>query len=136
MQESISTKLTVKSENKYPECVSFQLQAIPVQSGKEETQQLDLYLRVNFQEHWEPLANGSVKLGLKGGELRLHLENAEFTLASEELSGSWVLATEEETLHEENKESKSIERKSYGEKITQEINKLPLNYCQIFQSDQ
>lgn len=135
MQESISTKLSIESENKYPDCVSLQLEAIPVPSGLADTHQLDLYLRVNFQEHWEPLANGRVKLGLKGGKLRLHLENAEFSVASEELSGSWVPGTDEEKLQRGSREGENVVDSSYHEKTAQEAENLQLICCQISPPD-
>ncbi|HEY9852327.1 MAG TPA: pentapeptide repeat-containing protein [Leptolyngbyaceae cyanobacterium] len=131
MQESISTKVTIESLNKYPDCVSLQLEAILVQSGADDAQQFDLYLTINFYEHWEPLLNGRVKLGLKGGELRLNLENGEITLASEELSGSWALAIEDRKVDEKSSNTENIN----GEKIIQETNNLQSSYCQIFRAD-
>lgn len=69
----------------------MQLEAIPVQSSVADPQQLDLYLSLNFNEHWESLLNGRVKFGLQGGTLRLKLENCEIPLASRQLVGSFKL---------------------------------------------
>lgn len=96
MQEQIPTKLSLESENKYPDCLWMQLEIIPVQLEGIDTQQVDLYLSVNFNEHWEPLLGGRVKFGLKGGELRLKLENGQMPLPSRHLSGNFNLLSKEE----------------------------------------
>jgi hypothetical protein len=54
--------------------------------------QIDLYLTVNFNEQCEPLVGGSVKFGLKGGELKLRLENGSIPYEFRELTGSLKLS--------------------------------------------
>ena len=77
MQESISPMRLLESQNRYPDCLSMELKAIPLQSNLTDTGQVDLYLTVSFNEQWIDLLNGRVKFGLKGGELELGLENGE-----------------------------------------------------------
>jgi uncharacterized protein YjbI with pentapeptide repeats len=87
---------SLEFHNKYPDCLWMQLEAIPVSSGATDIQQLDLYVSLNFNEHWEPLLGGRVKFGLQGGTLRLNLENCEIPLASRQLVGSFNLLPIEE----------------------------------------
>jgi uncharacterized protein YjbI with pentapeptide repeats len=89
MQEPLSTMLLLESENKYPDCLWMNLEAIPIQSGSTDRQQLDLYLTLQFNEQWEPLLDGRFKFGLKGGELKLKLENGEISSPSRQLNASF-----------------------------------------------
>ncbi|WP_293350896.1 MULTISPECIES: pentapeptide repeat-containing protein [unclassified Microcoleus] len=70
----------------------MQLEAIPVPSVADQTQQLDIHLSLNFNEHWEPLLGGRVKFGLQGGTLKLNLENCEIPVASRQLVGDFELS--------------------------------------------
>ncbi|WP_293128942.1 pentapeptide repeat-containing protein [Microcoleus sp. bin38.metabat.b11b12b14.051] len=71
----------------------MQLEAIPVPSVAAQTQQLDIHLSLNFNEHWEPLLGGRVKFGLQGGTLKLSLENCEIPVASRQLVGDFALSS-------------------------------------------
>lgn len=74
-------------ENKFPDCLYIKLEGIPVQSGSledfdvwqasTETPQIDLCVTLKFNEQWENLKGGRIKFGLRGGELKLKLENSE-----------------------------------------------------------
>ncbi|QSJ18245.1 hypothetical protein JYQ62_05345 [Nostoc sp. UHCC 0702] len=75
-------------ENRYPDCLYMELEAIEVQSG-----QIELPVTIRFNEQWEPLLNGRVKFGLKGGELKLKLENGEILDNSNHLIGSVELVS-------------------------------------------
>ncbi|MBE9186234.1 pentapeptide repeat-containing protein [Microcoleus sp. LEGE 07076] len=88
---------SLESHNKYPDCLWMQLEAIPVLSVGTQTQQLDIHLSLNFNEHWEPLLGGRVKFGLQGGTLKLNLENCEIPVASRQLVGDFKLSPIEET---------------------------------------
>ncbi|GET42036.1 pentapeptide repeat-containing protein [Microseira wollei] len=79
----------LESENKYPDCLSMKLEAIPVT----DQQELDLYLTLEFNQQWESLLGGRVKFGLKGGELKLKSEGGEFSLASGELIDAFCQVT-------------------------------------------
>jgi len=70
----------------------MQLEAIPLPSVAAQTQQIDIHLSLNFNEHWEPLLGGRVKFGLQGGTLKLNLENCEIPVASRQLVGDFKLS--------------------------------------------
>ena len=98
MQPSLPTKPQPEPENKYPGCLYLKLEGIPVQPEDQdafalwhtstEHQQIHLYLTIKFDEQWHTIKNGRIKFGLKGGELRLKLENSEIPYEDRELSGS------------------------------------------------
>ncbi|MEG3847940.1 pentapeptide repeat-containing protein [Microcoleus sp. herbarium19] len=88
---------SLESHNKYPDCLWMQLEAIPVRSVAAQTQQLEIHLSLNFNEHWEPLLGGRIKFGLQGGTLKLNLENCELPAASRQLVGDFKLSPIEET---------------------------------------
>jgi uncharacterized protein YjbI with pentapeptide repeats len=70
----------LESCNLFPECVSMQLETVPTSSSSEKKEQFDLYLTINFNKQWKSLLDGRVEFSLKGGTLKLNLENGEFTL--------------------------------------------------------
>ncbi len=98
MQPPLSTQPQPEPENKCPDCLYIELEGIPVQPDSQEhlefwiasSQQyyIELYLTLNFSEQWEVLNKGRIKFGLKGGELRLKLENSEIPYESRKLMGS------------------------------------------------
>jgi len=98
MQPSLPTKPQPEPENKYPGCLYLKLEGIPVQPEDQDAftlwhtstqhQQINLYLTIKFDEQWHTIKNGRIKFGLKGGELRLKLENSEIPYEDRELSGS------------------------------------------------
>ncbi len=106
MQPSLSMKPQPEPENKFPACLYMKLEGIPVQPENQDyhelwqtstqTLQIDLHLTINFNEQWESLKKGRVKFGLKGGELRLKLENSEIPYEYRELAGSIELSSPKE----------------------------------------
>lgn len=64
MQDA-SSRLNLIAQNLYPNCL--QLKLIPFSSNADS----DLKLSLAFNEQWEPLSNGRVKFGIKGGILHL-----------------------------------------------------------------
>lgn len=96
MPEPLSTMPLLESQNKYPDCLSMQLEAIPVQSQSTDSLQFDLYLTGQFNEQWESLPGGRFKFGLKGGELTLKLAGGEFSLVSSESLDSFCQVTRKE----------------------------------------
>jgi hypothetical protein len=80
----------------------MKLEGIPVQlesydyfdfwQASTKTQQIDLHLTINFSEQWEPLHEGRVKFGLKGGQLNVKLVNMEIPYESLVLAGSLELS--------------------------------------------
>jgi hypothetical protein len=98
----------------------MELEAIPVQTSKgmlekifqnrakpEPTEQLNLYLTIQFNEQWESLPGGRIKFGLRGGELRLKLENGEIPLKNRELAGALELVVQKERQQQEGSETQS-----------------------------
>ncbi|MDJ0690913.1 MAG: pentapeptide repeat-containing protein [Xenococcaceae cyanobacterium MO_188.B32] len=53
------------------------LEAVPIPANSANSNQFDLYLSLNFNQQWYPLLDGRIKLGLKGGQLKLRLENSQ-----------------------------------------------------------
>ena len=69
-------------ENKFPECLLLEISGevvAPVSfllsRKKSEPEAINLFVRINFNEQWIDFNFGRVKFGLRGGELRLKLEN-------------------------------------------------------------
>ena len=63
----------LESHNQCPDCLSMELEAIPLPSSPDE---FELYLTIKFNQQQENILNGKVKFGLRGGELKLSWENA------------------------------------------------------------
>jgi uncharacterized protein YjbI with pentapeptide repeats len=143
MQEPLSTLYPLESENKCPDALWMQLEGLPVEPGSTETQQIDLYLSVNFNAHWEPLLGGRVKFGLTGGKLRLKLENGEMPLATRELSGLFDLCFQDVKQQQQDIENQSrvetavgeskpgVQDKPATEKTTKQIAQSQLTSCQV-----
>jgi uncharacterized protein YjbI with pentapeptide repeats len=93
VQQPLSTMPLLESQNKYPNCLSMKLEAIPVQSAGNNIPELDMYLTLEFNEQWESLLGGRIKFGLKGGELTLKQEGGIFSLASVEFSDAFCQVT-------------------------------------------
>lgn len=84
-------------ENHCPDCLYLKLEGAATQANYEECfefclllnrgQQAELHLTLNFGEQWESLGAGRVKFGLRGGELRLKLENGDIPYECRELDG-------------------------------------------------
>ncbi len=106
MQPFFQTTPQPEPENKFPDCLYIKLEGNPVQPESQDcfefwktsTQghQIDLCLTIKFNEQWESLKEGRIKFGLKGGELRVKLENGEIPYESRQLAGSLELAMPEE----------------------------------------
>ena len=69
-------------ENSCPECLRLEISGEVVAAKgllssfkKSEPNAIDLFVRINFNEQWVNFSFGRVKFGLRGGELRLKLEN-------------------------------------------------------------
>ena len=73
-------------DNKCPECLHLEISGEPVASEskgvvslfkKSEPKAFSLSVRLNFNQQWLDFSFGRVKFGLRGGELRLKLENGQ-----------------------------------------------------------
>jgi hypothetical protein len=69
-------------ENRCPECLHLEISGEVVTAKglfpnrkKSEPDAIALFVRINFNEQWVDFNFGRVKFGLRGGELRLKLEN-------------------------------------------------------------
>jgi Pentapeptide repeats (8 copies) len=116
----------------------MQLAAVPVQRSATDIQHLDLYLSINFNEHWEPLLGGRVKFGLQGGTLELNLENCEIPLVSRQLVGDFNLhATEESQQNQNSTEVLSTENlpqvrdDRHPHKIAETIDQTDCTSCHV-----
>lgn len=86
-----------QSENKCPDCVSLALEAIPVRAESIDVEPIDgeqfeFPITIQFDEQWESILAGRVKVGLKGGKLKLKLVNAEMPRESRNLTGRKTLS--------------------------------------------
>lgn len=127
MPPSLPTPHQQPPENKFPSCLEMKLEGISVQPESQNlinfwetstaTQFLDLHLTIDFNEQWESLNKGRVKFGIKGGELRLNLKNAEVIPESCALNTSLKLS-----LPEEKQEPKSIK-----ERLNKQLRTLATN---------
>ncbi|NCR56847.1 MAG: hypothetical protein GPJ01_03165 [Microcystis aeruginosa LL13-06] len=100
-------------DNKCPECLHLEISGEPVASEskgpfslfkKSEPEAFSLSVRINFNEQWLVFSFGRVKFGLRGGELRLKLENGQMPSELRNEALKKILARELE-----------IERQSGGE---------------------
>lgn len=83
--------LQPQPQNRYPDCLYLKLVVKPKPNV---SNQVDLYLTINFNEQWENIIGGRVKLGLKGGEMRLKLINSTMPYELRELTGSLMLTVQ------------------------------------------
>lgn len=119
MQQPLPTTLPPESENRFPDCLSMKLAGTPVetdnssesvvitlhsQEKQNQAEKIDLHLTIRFGEHREQLLGGSVTFGLKGGELKLKLENGKVPLESIELTDEFQVAVEIQTQQEKSSE--------------------------------
>ncbi|WP_293285801.1 pentapeptide repeat-containing protein [Microcoleus sp. PH2017_40_RAT_O_B] len=106
----------------------MQLEAIPVPSVAAQTQQLDIHLSLNFNEHWEPLLGGRVKFGLQGGTLKLNLENCEIPVASRQLVGDFELSPIDSSTEILSTES---QRKVRDNEKVEKIQETDCTFCHV-----
>jgi len=89
--------LQLNPQNRCPDLVFIKLLGKP----KSRTiNQIDLYLTINFNEQWHNLIGGRVKLGLKGGELRLRLHNSIVPYEWRQLTGALTLSIKKKRLEQ------------------------------------
>ncbi|NEN98103.1 MAG: hypothetical protein F6K50_22065 [Moorea sp. SIO3I7] len=89
-------------KNKCLDCLGMKLEGTLIPPNKQKRKfwqkpskipQINLYLTIQFNQHWEELLEGRVKFGLKGGVLRLHLQHGNIPYEFRELGGYIQLAT-------------------------------------------
>jgi uncharacterized protein YjbI with pentapeptide repeats len=79
----------LESHNLYPHCLSLELNLSAIDQG-----QFNLYVNLNFHEHWQSLLNGRIKFGLKGGRLTLKLDHAAIALAPPQFGEAFTITTQ------------------------------------------
>jgi len=89
--------------------------SINIESKSAATEQINLYLTLQFNEQREILPGGRLKFGLKGGELRIKLVNGKIPLTSGELGSSFKLAVHQDRQQQEGKSNQSGIETSLGE---------------------
>lgn len=107
MQEPIPTTKSnqINSlENRYSEILFIKLRGNPIQP-----EQIDLHLIINFNEQWQELPGGKVKVGLKGGELKFNLENGRMPYESRLNRLLEMLVTKESQIKEGNENQSGFE---------------------------
>lgn len=83
------------TENRYPEVLSLEWSVVSLSESTGEGQEYDLYLSITCGHRWEPLGNGQLQFGLKGGELALSLNQGIWCSEAgqeQDLSGIGALA--------------------------------------------
>ena len=80
------------------------------------TDQIRLYLTLQFNEQEQQLPSGRLKFGLKGGKLTLKLENERISLASPILNGLFALSGQQDRQNQEGSDSQSYVTVYLGEK--------------------
>lgn len=84
--------LTLNSQNLYPHSVWMEINTTSAEYSETGLSPLDLYLTINFNEHWESLLGGKVKIGLQSGQLKINLNQAKYISNSSTLVGQLQLA--------------------------------------------
>ena len=136
MQKPLATPSQPEPENKCLGCFFMKLEGIPVQPQKQDilnlkpkfaaTEQVNLHLTIQFNEQRELLLGGHLKFGLKGGKLRIQLENSEIPLESRQLIGSFELSIQTERPQQEDSQNQSTVRDSVAKdqsKVKANLNK-------------
>jgi hypothetical protein len=153
MPPSLPSSSQTESEKKCPTCVSIQLAGKLVQAEKQgifslkrqstATEQIQLYLTLQFKEQEQPLPFARLKFGLTGGELKLRVENGTISLASPGLDGAFELSGQQQTQNQEGsnepscvtvtlKEKKPAIQGSVGtQKIAEKAEQNPLSISQV-----
>lgn len=126
MPQSLSSSSQTESENKCPTCVSIKLEGKLIQAEKQgifslkakstATDQIKLYLTLQFKEQEQPLPFSRLKFGLTGGELKLRVENGIISLASPGLNRAFELSGQQERQNQESSDAQSCVTVSFKEK--------------------
>lgn len=96
MENTVSNMRLLELENRYPDFVSIQLEAIAA-NNTNESGQFALYLNINFKPQWQSLLDGRVKLGLKGGKIEINLDNGEFNPINRQITSDLAINTAQTT---------------------------------------
>jgi hypothetical protein len=103
VRQTLLPMLQPKPHNRCPDCLYIKLTGKPKPNA---SNQIDLYLTINFNEQWEDILGGRIKLGLKGGELRLKLANSTMPYELRELTGTLALSVPKKRVEQAGKKAK------------------------------
>ncbi|PSF37077.1 pentapeptide repeat-containing protein [Aphanothece hegewaldii CCALA 016] len=78
----------INSDNPYSDWISLDLSFVEINS-----RQWDLETNLSFSENWQPLLKGRIKWGLKGGQLKVTLENGQLLIASVPQNQDFLIST-------------------------------------------
>lgn len=81
----------IESHNPFPDCLCLELEATPLQP-QEMAKEWELFVSLTFNEQWQNLLGGRIKLGIKGGRLDLSLEQGQFSRDGGQLAGKVLLS--------------------------------------------
>ncbi|NET62535.1 MAG: hypothetical protein F6K47_42500 [Symploca sp. SIO2E6] len=114
MQNPLPATPPPSPENNCPDCLYLDLSGEIIESQKnflsklkrqsKETEKIELYVTINFNEQWENLPGGRVKFGLRGGELRLNLEGANIPYKYRQFNDPLELPVDKERQQQEGRE--------------------------------
>ncbi len=93
IENVVVTMQLLKSQNLYPDLLSMALEAVPIPSNSANSDRFDLYLSLNFNQQWYSLLDGRIKLGLKGGQLKLRLHNSQLYEIPSQLDDYFEITT-------------------------------------------
>ncbi|HEY9604656.1 MAG TPA: hypothetical protein V6C85_23830 [Allocoleopsis sp.] len=111
----IAAKSLPELENKCLGYLFMKLEGVPVQAEQSgsvnaeqkssSSEQIQLYLTLQFNEQRELLSQGYIKFGLKGGAIRVKLKNGTISLDSSPLGSSFQLHAPNEKKQQENRQN-------------------------------
>ncbi|HEY9835238.1 MAG TPA: hypothetical protein V6D26_32105 [Stenomitos sp.] len=153
MPQSLPSSSQILSEDKFPTCVSIKLEGKLVQAEKPgifnlkrqsaATDQIQLYLTLQFKEQDQALPLGRLKFGLTGGELNLRVENGIIAQATPGVNQALELSRQTGRQNQECRDSESCVTVSFQEKkptskgslgtqkIAEKAEKNPLSISQV-----
>ncbi len=110
MQKS-NQLITLLQDNRCSDCLFMKIEGNPIKHGllRKETEKLELYLTINFNEECKEISWGKVKFGIKSGELELTLENGKSPYELRHLiNGPLVISDDKEIEIKQSSENKNI----------------------------
>lgn len=152
MEKPLPTSSQLEPENKCLGCLFMKLEGIVVQPELRESltseikvaqaAQIELRLTLQFREQRELLVGGHIKFGLKGGTLRIKLQNAQVPLAASEEERSFELSIQKkrQPLASQNQSAVvdtlpenqlRVKANLAAQKTVQKIDAVPLVSCQV-----
>lgn len=78
----------IESHNQCPDCLTMNLETIPV---AESSSEFELYLTCEFNQQQENILDGKIKFGIRGGELKLTFKNVSFSPIKSEVNNDFLL---------------------------------------------